>query len=102
LPKLTGFDLLLLVVKGRGWGKGGGRREKKKNEKWRFWRGFWEGHTFDGTVEAVDVTVVASSLVSFVLSHERDELLGGPALGLEIIVVRSRCTCVHLINVSAT
>jgi hypothetical protein len=76
--------------------------KRKKNEKWRFWRGFWEGHTFDGTVEAVDVTVVASSLVSFVLSHERDELLGGPALGLEVIVVRSRCTCVHLINVSAT
>jgi hypothetical protein len=85
----------------------GGRRgmeegKRKKNEKWRFWREFWEGHTFDGTIEAVNVAVVASSLVSFVLSHERDELLGGPALGLEVIVVRSRCTCVHLINVSAT
>jgi hypothetical protein len=82
-------------------GEGGRREKKKKKEKWRFWRGFWEGHTFDGTIEAVNVAVVASSLVSFVLSHERDELLGGPAFGLEVIVVRSRSTCVHLVNRSA-
>ena len=37
----------------------------------------------------MDVTVVASSLVCLVLPHQWDELLGGPALGLEVVVVRS-------------
>lgn len=50
----------------------------------------------DGSLESVDVAVVAGSLVGLVLLHKRDELLGGPALGLEVIVVRGRSTSVHL------
>jgi hypothetical protein len=49
----------------------------------------------DGTVETVDVAVVAGTLVCLVLPHERDEFLSGPALGLEIVVVGSRRTSVH-------
>jgi len=49
----------------------------------------------DGAIETVDVTVVAGALVCLVLLHEREELLGGPALGLEIVVVGSRRTSVH-------
>lgn len=43
----------------------------------------------DWTLEAMQVTVVASSLVCLVLSHQWDELVCGPSLGLEVIVVRS-------------
>lgn len=49
----------------------------------------------DGTIETVNVTVVAGTLVCLVLPHERNELLGGPALGLEVVVVGSRRTSVH-------
>ena len=41
----------------------------------------------DGTFEAMDITVVAGSLVCLMLFHQRKELLGGPALGLKVIVV---------------
>jgi hypothetical protein len=41
----------------------------------------------DGAFKAVDVAVIASTLIGFVLLHERNELLGGPALSLEVIVV---------------
>lgn len=50
----------------------------------------------DRPLEAVDFGVVAGPLVCLVLLHKRDELLGGPALGLPVIVVRSRRTSVHL------
>lgn len=49
----------------------------------------------DRALESMDVTVVARPLVCLVLLHERNELLGGPTLGLEVVVVRSRCTSVH-------
>jgi hypothetical protein len=62
---------------------------------------FWVGRTFDRPVKAMDITVVASSLVGFVLSHQRNQFLGGPALGLKVIVVRSRCTGIHLSNTLA-
>jgi hypothetical protein len=42
----------------------------------------------DGSFEAMDVTVVAGSLVGFVLSHERNQFFGSPTLGLEVIIVR--------------
>jgi hypothetical protein len=54
-----------------------------------------KGH-LDGAFETVEVTVVARSLVGLVLFHERNKFLGGPALGLEVIVVGSRCASVHL------
>ena len=50
----------------------------------------------DGPFKPVDVAVVAGALVGLVLLHERNELLGSPALGLEVIVVGSRSTRVHL------
>ena len=49
----------------------------------------------DWTLEAVDVTVVARPLVRLMLLHEGNELLRGPAFGLEVIVIASRCTSVH-------
>lgn len=42
----------------------------------------------DGALVTVEVTVVRRALVCLVLLHERQELLGGPALGLEVIIVR--------------
>jgi hypothetical protein len=50
----------------------------------------------DRALEAVDVAIVAGPLICFMLLHERDELLGGPALGLEVIVVGSGSAGVHL------
>ncbi len=49
----------------------------------------------DGSFETVNVPVVAGTLVGFMLLHQRNELLGGPSLGLEVIVVRRRSTGVH-------
>jgi len=49
----------------------------------------------DWAVETVNVAVVAGTLVCLVLPHEWDELLGGPTLGLEVVVVGSRRTSVH-------
>ena len=49
----------------------------------------------DRTFESMDVTVVARTLVGLVLLHEWNKLLSSPALGLEVVVVRSRCTSVH-------
>jgi len=43
----------------------------------------------------MDITVVASSLIGLMFLHQRDEFFGGPALGLEIIIVGSRGTGVH-------
>jgi hypothetical protein len=50
----------------------------------------------DGTFEAVEVAVVTGALVGLVFLHKRNEFLCGPALGLEVIVVGSRCASVHL------
>ena len=50
----------------------------------------------DWAFKSVDVTVVARTLVRLVLLHEGDQLFGGPTFGLEVIVVRSRGTSVHL------
>jgi hypothetical protein len=55
---------------------------------------------FDWALETVEVAVVTGSLISFVLLHQRNELFGGPALGLEVIIVGSRGASVHLAEVS--
>ena len=47
------------------------------------------------TLIAIDLPVVRGALVRLMLSHERDELLGGPALSLEVIVIRRRSPSVH-------
>jgi hypothetical protein len=41
----------------------------------------------DGSFKTMDIAVIAGPLVCFVLLHKRNELLGSPALGLEVIVV---------------
>lgn len=51
---------------------------------------------FDRAVGAVDVSVMRGSLVGFVFLHQGYELLGGPPLRLEIIVVGRRRASVHL------
>ena len=43
----------------------------------------------DGSLESVNVAVVAGALVSLVLLHQGNELLSGPSLGLEVVVVGS-------------
>lgn len=40
--------------------------------------------------------VVRCTLVRLVLLHQRDELLRLPPLSLEVVVIRSRSTSVHL------
>jgi hypothetical protein len=62
---------------------------------------FWVRHTFDRPLETMNITVVASSLISLMLSHQRNQFLGRPAFSLEIIVIRSRSTSVHLVSKSA-
>lgn len=59
------------------------------------WVGVVAEADLDRTIETVDVTVVAGTLVGLVLLHQRDEFLGGPTLSLEVVVVRSRCTGIH-------
>ena len=54
----------------------------------------------DWALKAVEVTVVASPLICLMLLHQREEFLGSPALGLEVIVVGGRGTGVHLYNLS--
>lgn len=49
----------------------------------------------DRTFKAMYVTIIAGTLVGFMLFHERDELLGLPSLGLEVIIVRGASSCVH-------
>lgn len=41
----------------------------------------------DGPVKAVQIRIVAGPLVRLVLLHQRDQLVGCPAFGLEVIVV---------------
>ncbi|KAH3669438.1 hypothetical protein OGAPHI_001559 [Ogataea philodendri] len=49
----------------------------------------------DRTVESVNVFVVARTLVSFEFLHQWQQLVGGPSLGLPVVVVRSRGSGVH-------
>jgi len=51
---------------------------------------------FDGTFEAVDVTIVARSLVCLMFLHKWNELLSRPAFGLKVVVVGGRGPGVHL------
>lgn len=56
----------------------------------------------DWAVETVEVAILASPLIRLMLLHQREQLLGGPALGLEVIVIGGRGTSVHLNGVSST
>ena len=42
---------------------------------------------FDRTFEAMDVTIVAGTLVGLMLFHKWDEFFGLPPLSLEVIIV---------------
>lgn len=73
---------------------------------------------FDGAFKAVQVAVIAGSLdtvrscpcgrefalhaylVCLMFLHQRNQFLGGPALGLEVIVIRCRSSRVHLYRLS--
>lgn len=52
----------------------------------------------DGSLKSVNVAVVARTLVGLMLLHQGDELLGGPTLGLEVVVVGSGSASVHLMD----
>lgn len=52
------------------------------------WVGVVAEADLDRTFESMDFAVVARTLVCLVLLHERNKLLGGPALRLKVIVVR--------------
>lgn len=52
--------------------------------------------TFDWAVKAVDITVVACSLVRLVLLHQGDELFCSLAFGLKVIIVGRGGPRVHL------
>ena len=54
----------------------------------------------DWSLESVNVTVVACSLIGLMLPHQGDQLLRSPALGLEIVIVRRRGASIHLKQVS--
>ena len=60
------------------------------------WVGVVSKGNLDRPFESMDVAIVARSLVMLVLPHQGNKLLCGPSLGLEIVVVRSRGTRVHL------
>lgn len=60
------------------------------------WVGIVAERYLDGSFEAMNVSVVAGALISFMLPHQRNQFLGGPALGLKVVVVRGRCPSVHL------
>jgi len=44
---------------------------------------------FDGPIEAVNVTIVARSLVCLMLPHEGKKLFSRPTVGFEVVIVRS-------------
>lgn len=50
----------------------------------------------DGSVESMEVSVVAGSLVGLMLLHERKKLFRRPTLCLEVIVIGGGSTGVHL------
>lgn len=43
----------------------------------------------------MDIAIIARALVRLMLLHEREQLLGRPAFGLEVVVVGRRGTGVH-------
>jgi hypothetical protein len=51
---------------------------------------------FDGIIEAMKVTVVARALVRLIFLHQRNELLRGSTVGLEVVLVRRRGTSIYL------
>lgn len=53
----------------------------------------------DRTRVSVQLRVARSTLVRLMLLHQRQELFGGPALCLEVVVVRCRGSGVHLEDV---
>lgn len=54
---------------------------------------------FDWSVKTMKVSILAGPLIRLVLLHQRKKFLGGPALALEVIIVRGRSTGVHLLGV---
>jgi len=50
---------------------------------------------FNGALEAVNVTVIAGTLVGLVFLHQGDEFFGLPPFGLEIVVIGGRGSGVH-------
>lgn len=50
----------------------------------------------DGTVKAMEVSIVAGTLVGLMLLHQRQKLFGTPASGLEVIVIGCRSPGIHL------
>jgi hypothetical protein len=75
---------ILKIVGGRDTLRFGGTKEVLLD-----WVGVVTKRNLDGSLESMDVAVVAGTLVSFVLLHQGDELLGCPSLGLKVIVVGS-------------
>ena len=55
---------------------------------------------FDRSLETVEITVLTSPLIGLMLLHQRNQLLGGPTLHLEVVIVRSGRTSVHLESVN--
>ena len=51
------------------------------------WVGIVPKRHLDWALKTMNVAVVTCTLISLVLSHERDELLRSPALRLEVIIV---------------
>lgn len=51
------------------------------------WVGIVSKRYFDRAFEAMKIAIIARSLISLVLFHQRNKVLGGPAFGLEVIVV---------------
>lgn len=90
LSSMAGNQVLKIIGSGDSLGFGG------PQEVLLDWVGVVAKRNLDRTLKAVEIAVVARTLVCLVLLHERDKLLGGPAFGLKVIVVRSRGTSVHL------
>lgn len=49
----------------------------------------------DWPLEAMQIPVVGRTLVCLMLLHQRNQLLGRPTLGLEVVIVGGRCSCIH-------
>lgn len=47
----------------------------------------------------MDISIIARSLIRLMFLHQWNEFFCGPSLRLEVIIVRSRRTCVHLVSV---
>jgi hypothetical protein len=75
---------VLEIIGGRDTLRFGGTKEVLLD-----WVGVVTKRNLDGSFESVNVAVVAGTLVGFVLLHQGDELLRGPSLSLEVIVIGS-------------